>query len=101
MRLIIIARNIMSMLAQQNTSYIIKSMILLGREVNLDRLVSGKNECVLGDVEVRRVVGTVQDLNESGDVRGKVRDVVDIPLSLAGGLIVVKLVRGRGLSTRQ
>lgn len=76
-------------------------MILLGREVNLDRLISGKNERVLGDVEVRGVVGTVQDLNESGDIRGEVRHVVDVPLSLAGGLIAMKSVRGRGLSKRQ
>lgn len=83
------------MSARRNPNVHSKDSFLLGREVNLDRLVSGKDECVLGDVEVRGVVGTVQDLNESGDIRGEVGDVVDVPLSLAGGLVSIVSARSR------
>jgi len=60
-------------------------VIIIGREGDINDLVAGKDERVLGDVEVGRVISASKDLNESRDDGREVRHVVDIPLSLAGG----------------
>jgi hypothetical protein len=58
---------------------------LLGREGDIDDLVSGKDEGIFGDIEVSGFVCASEDLDESGNDGREVRDVVDVPLSLAGG----------------
>lgn len=60
-------------------------IIIVGREGNINNLVARKNEGVLGDVEVRSIISASEDLNEGRDDGRDVGDVVDIPLSLAGG----------------
>jgi hypothetical protein len=82
------------------------SIIIISRgEDNLDNGVGRDYESVLRLVEC---VGTINDLLKSGNLRRKVRDIVDVPLSLAGCLIVtdsslredskkiIKYVRQRG-----
>lgn len=63
--------------------YYMDKTSLLGREVDLNSLMSRQDESILGDVEVRIVVGAVQDLDQGRSLRRKIRNVVDIPLSLA------------------
>jgi len=60
-------------------------VIGVGRESDINNLVPWEDESVLSNVEVGGFVGTSKDLDESGHDRGKVGDVVDIPLGLTGG----------------
>jgi len=60
-------------------------VIIVGREGYIDNLVSGKDEGIFSDIEVSGFVCASEDLNESGNDGREVRDVVDVPLSLAGG----------------
>lgn len=57
-----------------------------GREFYLDGLVERKNECILCWVEGRPVSGSRQYFGESGDLRGQVRDVIDVPDGLSSSL---------------
>ena len=52
--------------------YYMDKKSLLGREVDLNSLMSRQDESILGDVEVRIVVGAVQDLDQGRSLRRKI-----------------------------
>jgi len=60
-------------------------VIVVGGKSDINNLVPWEDEGVLSNVEVGGFIGTSKDLNESGNDRGNVGDVVDVPLGLAGG----------------
>jgi len=60
-------------------------IIIIDRESDIDDLVLRKDEGILRNVEVAGFAGTIKDLDEGGGSRRDVRDVVNVPDSLAGG----------------
>jgi hypothetical protein len=71
-------------------------IVIIGRrEDNPDVLVGRKDEGILSNVEVCRCSCTGENFLESWGLGWEVRDAVDVPLSLSGGL-----QRFRALSTK-
>jgi len=60
-------------------------IIIVGWEGDVDDLVPWENEGVFSDVEVGSIVSASENLDESRDDGREVRNVVDVPLGLAGG----------------
>jgi len=65
-------------------------IIIGGRELDLDGLVGGEDEGILGGVEISRNSCTSENLVEGRDLRGQVGDVVDVPNSLPSNDLKVK-----------
>ncbi len=61
-------------------------VIISGREDDSDVLVGRKDEGVFGDVEIGGGCGTCKNFVKSRALGWEIRDAVDVPLSLSGGL---------------
>jgi hypothetical protein len=64
-------------------------IIISSREDNLDSLVGREDKGVLSNVEL---CGTVEDLVKGRVLGFQVGDTVDVPLSLAGGLLSIIII---------
>ena len=61
-------------------------VIISRREDDPDSLVGGKDEGVLSNVEIGGLGSASEDFIERRGLGWKIRDTVDVPLGLSGGL---------------